>query len=200
MAGPNKRLPTQERKAQILGCAARVFARSNYQKATTAEIAAEAGISEATIYSHFPSKRALFIEILQQMEETTALTLQEEVNKEHDALKVLRNIVGAFHSLMASHPDEVKVKFQAVAQVHDKEIADLLYQDHKKYMRLVRGLIEKGIKQGTVRKLLDIDTIVLLFDGVGAFMHLMHILPFEAQSNEESVLKMVDGIIDSIRA
>jgi AcrR family transcriptional regulator len=51
----------EARAAQILDAAARVFAKKGYQRATTREIAAEAGVAEGTIYNYFKSKRHLLI-------------------------------------------------------------------------------------------------------------------------------------------
>ena len=62
-----QRLPAEERKKQILLCAVKVFARSNYRSARVGDIAAEAGISEAAIYRHFPSKKSIYLEILRHM-------------------------------------------------------------------------------------------------------------------------------------
>ena len=51
---PRRRRPA-ERPAQILDAAERVFNRRGYDRATTREIAAEAGVSEGTLYNYFPS-------------------------------------------------------------------------------------------------------------------------------------------------
>ena len=64
---PQKRLPAEERKKQILKCAVKVFARANYQTTRVADIAAEAGISEAMVYKHFPSKNAIYLDVLKHM-------------------------------------------------------------------------------------------------------------------------------------
>jgi TetR/AcrR family transcriptional regulator len=52
-----KRLTAQA----VLDTACRVFSRSSYRGATTAEIAREAGISEPILYRHFGSKRDLYL-------------------------------------------------------------------------------------------------------------------------------------------
>ncbi len=64
LAGRRERLPAAERRAGVLEAASRVFAQSSYQGATTAEIAAEAGISEPILYRHFGSKRELYLACL----------------------------------------------------------------------------------------------------------------------------------------
>ena len=58
------RLPANERKAQLLDTAARVFAKRGYAGATTAELAEAAGVSEPIIYRHFKSKKDLFIALV----------------------------------------------------------------------------------------------------------------------------------------
>ena len=58
------RMPADARKKQILKCAVKVFAKSNYQAANVADIAREAGISEALIYKYFPSRKEIFLQIL----------------------------------------------------------------------------------------------------------------------------------------
>lgn len=53
------RLSCDERRCAILGAAKRVFARLGFEGAKTKDIAKEAGVSEALIYRHFPSKETL---------------------------------------------------------------------------------------------------------------------------------------------
>jgi AcrR family transcriptional regulator len=50
----------------VLDTACRVFSRSSYRGATTAEIAREAGISEPILYRHFGSKRDLYLACLDE--------------------------------------------------------------------------------------------------------------------------------------
>lgn len=48
------------RRAQIIESARRLFAQKGYAATRTREIAAEAGVNEAMLYRHFPSKEELF--------------------------------------------------------------------------------------------------------------------------------------------
>ncbi len=47
---------------EILTASIEVFSRTNYEKATTALLAKEAGIAEGTLYRYFPTKKDLFLE------------------------------------------------------------------------------------------------------------------------------------------
>jgi AcrR family transcriptional regulator len=60
------RLAAPERRQAIVDAALRVFSEGSYARATTAQIAREAGISEPILYRHFPSKRDLYFACLDE--------------------------------------------------------------------------------------------------------------------------------------
>src|SRR5438874_8001178 len=66
MSATRPRLTAVERRQAVLDTAGRVFSRSSYRGATTAEIAREAGISEPILYRHFGSKRDLYLACLDE--------------------------------------------------------------------------------------------------------------------------------------
>jgi len=67
MAGPppRHRMSAPERREGILRAAREEFARHGFHGAGTAAIARAAGCSEAVIYRHFPSKKALLAAVLE---------------------------------------------------------------------------------------------------------------------------------------
>ena len=66
MSVTRPRLTAVERRQAVLDTACRVFSRSSYRGATTAEIAREAGITEPILYRHFGSKRDLYLACLDE--------------------------------------------------------------------------------------------------------------------------------------
>jgi AcrR family transcriptional regulator len=58
------RLTAEKRRQAVLDTACRVFAKSSYRGATTAQIARESGVSEPILYRHFASKRDLYLACL----------------------------------------------------------------------------------------------------------------------------------------
>lgn len=58
-----ERLAAKDRKTAIVMAALPLFARQGYAETTTKDLARAAGISEALLYRHFPSKEALYEEI-----------------------------------------------------------------------------------------------------------------------------------------
>ena len=60
------RLQAEERRVAIVEAAKPLFARHGFSGTTTNQIARSAGVSEALVFQHFPSKAALYREILLQ--------------------------------------------------------------------------------------------------------------------------------------
>lgn len=192
------RLSAGQRKKQILTAAVKIFARSNFQSARMIDIAVECGISEAAIYKHFPSKKLLYLNILQHMSRRIITFWQEEVDKEPDVIQALKNMSATYYKRMARHPDELRVQFQAIAETSDPEISAHLRQDHIGYMTFIGKVIEKGKQQGKFRKEIDVETISWLFNGVGILMNMTNLLSFKEKFDEDEVLKLTNHIIDSI--
>ena len=60
-----KKLLTERRKNQILDAAMEVFANKGFSAATIPAIAKTAGLAAGTIYIYYPSKRVLFIAVIE---------------------------------------------------------------------------------------------------------------------------------------
>src|SRR5215471_4461999 len=65
------RMTKAERKRQLLAHAKHLFVTQGYHATTTEKIAQAAGVSEPVLYRHFDSKKALFLEVLEEIREAT---------------------------------------------------------------------------------------------------------------------------------
>jgi len=64
MSAPGRtRLPSDERRQSIVVAAVPLFAAKGFNGTTTRELAEAAGVSEALLYKHFPSKETLYLEM-----------------------------------------------------------------------------------------------------------------------------------------
>lgn len=61
-----KRIPAEERRELLLRVARRLFAERGFEGTKTSQIAEQAGVSEALLYRHFPSKEALYRSVLRE--------------------------------------------------------------------------------------------------------------------------------------
>ncbi|HEX6460410.1 MAG TPA: TetR/AcrR family transcriptional regulator [Thermoleophilaceae bacterium] len=60
-------LDAEERRAQILRVAARLFSERNYDAVSTVEVAREAGIARGLVNHYFRTKRDLYVEVVRSM-------------------------------------------------------------------------------------------------------------------------------------
>jgi AcrR family transcriptional regulator len=58
------RLPSKERRQAIVTAVKGTFAEKGFDRTTTRELARAAGVSEALLYKHFPSKESLYVAML----------------------------------------------------------------------------------------------------------------------------------------
>jgi AcrR family transcriptional regulator len=60
------RLPADQRRVQLLDVARTRFSEQGFHATSMDEIAEAAGVTKPVLYQHFPSKRALYVELLEE--------------------------------------------------------------------------------------------------------------------------------------
>src|SRR5688572_16232528 len=60
------RMPADQRRQQLFEVARDRFARQGFHATSMDEIAEAAGVTKPVLYQHFPSKRALYVELLEE--------------------------------------------------------------------------------------------------------------------------------------
>jgi AcrR family transcriptional regulator len=141
------------RRQLILGAAKRCFARHGYNGTTTKSVAAAAAISEALLFKHFPSKAALYAEILsEECEADTALTeLLEREPSTATLVEVIRGMVQHFVEI-ADGPDQEeaqRVRLMVTSHLDDGEFARLLYAKVEKLIGAVFvASLERAVASG----------------------------------------------------
>src|SRR5829696_10366914 len=58
------RLPAEQRRTQLLSVAVEVFGERGFHATSMSEVAEAAGVTKPVLYQHFNSKRALYLEAL----------------------------------------------------------------------------------------------------------------------------------------
>ena len=101
-AAPRKRAGRLASRGVILEAATTLFLRNGYVGSSMDDIAALAGVSKQTVYTHFADKPALFtqlvlgnIEIVEQLVPTITRKLQDVNDLERDLCELARNYLGA---------------------------------------------------------------------------------------------------------
>jgi len=120
------------RRQLILGAAKRCFARHGFAGTTTKSVAAAASISEGLLFKHFPSKSALYAEILaEECEADPALHRLLKLEPSTETLVVLiREMVRHFQHI-SDAPDQQeaqRLRLMITSHLDDGEFARLIYE------------------------------------------------------------------------
>jgi AcrR family transcriptional regulator len=105
------RIKGPERRKRILDAAAEGFATRGYHATSVGQIAEAAGITKPVIYDHFPSKRDLFVALLEQAREELLALGVEAMRADAPPKKRVRSAVEAFFSYVDAHPATARVLF-----------------------------------------------------------------------------------------
>src|ERR1700687_3218123 len=98
-----------ERKRQLLTHAKQLFVTLGYQDTTTEKIAASAGVSEPVLYRHFESKKALYLEVLQEIREATLNRWHNETLGLSDPMAKLHAIADMYLGTTREHAIEFRI-------------------------------------------------------------------------------------------
>ncbi|HVW88170.1 MAG TPA: TetR/AcrR family transcriptional regulator [Gaiellaceae bacterium] len=145
-----KRLTKEERRRAVLDTACRVFSRSSYRGATTAEIAREAGISEPILYRHFGSKRELYLACLDEAW-STFRTLAEQAMA--TAPESCLGAIADAYMVKGKKLRVIDLWIQALNESEDKVIAQAV----RKQIREVRDFFADVIRDGQRRGVIHPD-------------------------------------------
>lgn len=162
---------SQNRRQQIHAAALTCFARKGYHLATMDDIVVESGLSKGTLYWYFPSKRELFVSLLDDSMKQFGDEWQTLVDaSDVGAIAKLEMSLAFFKHEMAKMTPLVDILLEAWALLrHDEEIAARLRKFYLPFVDLMAGIIEDGIEEGVF----DVESpaesamvIVTLFDGI----------------------------------
>ena len=125
------RMTSDLRRQLILGAAKRCFARNGFAGTTTKSVAAAAAISEGLLFKHFPSKAALYAEILaEECEADPDLAhLLGQQPSTATLVELVKGMVGHFLGI-SDGPDEQeaqRLRLMTTSHLDDGEFARLLY-------------------------------------------------------------------------
>jgi len=159
------------RRRQIHEAALTCFGRKGYHQATMDDIVAESGLSKGTLYWYFPSKKELFISLLDDGMQQFGDEWQALIDSpDMGAVQKLKTSLAFFKTEMVKMSPLVDILLEAWALIrHDEDIEARLREFYKPYVDLVAQIIEDGIREGvfSVKSPHDFAVVIVtLFDGI----------------------------------
>lgn len=158
----------QRRKAQLLDCAAELFAEHGYSETRVIDIVHDAGVAKGLFYWYFDNKAALFTDLVVENRERLRRAQIEAIDVDATPLQQIRQGTEASLWFMAE-----RAPFFALLEVENvnREFADVLRVGVDIHTADTRHLIRHGIARGAIR---DDDPELLALGVVGAVGYYGH--------------------------
>jgi AcrR family transcriptional regulator len=144
-----------DRKQQLLAQAKQLFVTLGYQNTTTEKIARAARVSEPMLYRHFDSKKALFLEVLQQIRDATLIRWQAANAEITDPLAKIHAIADSYLGSTREHALEFRIMHRSLVETDDEEILGLLRAFYLDSEAILAQIIAEGQHTGVFRRSLD---------------------------------------------
>jgi AcrR family transcriptional regulator len=175
-----------ERRAQILTAARRVFARQGYHQTGVSDIIHEAGVARGTFYNYFESKRVVFHAVIEDLM-FEVMSVIRPIDVTAPIPEQVRGNLGRIIEA-AMDRDVVRLLFAEAAGI-DEEGNVLLRHFYDQVLLRIEGALETGMAIGWVR---DGDARL----GARCLLGMVKEPLFQAGLRGESV--QVDALIDEM--
>jgi AcrR family transcriptional regulator len=193
--GTRRRAPKQTaevRRETIVEAAIRVFARTSYRAAGTAEIAREAGIAEPTIYRHFDSKRELYLAALGRCGAIVRDEFARIAATTPDAHVALEAMGEWYGHAMETDPDHLRLRQRSLAETDDAEVRAAVHRTYDEILGIIEGVIRRGQEQGSFSRAFPAEGGAWLFLAIGHTMDLARLIGQSPEEYERGCHGMVE--------
>ena len=141
----SSRMPRDERRAQLLTSALEVFVNHGYHGAAMDEIAETAKVSKPVLYQHFPSKRELYLALLESHLDALTKMLVAALNSTSDNKLRVQATMKAYFEFMANDDQAHRLVFESDL-VNDPEVAARLEAFNANYADAIGAVIAEDTK------------------------------------------------------
>ena len=184
----------EARKRQIVEVTLDLIAEYGLRGATMARIAAGAGIRQASLYTHFESRRAILLAALDVVYER--IYASRETPTEENSLERLRQMCDHHLELWATQGEKHHAHqlLEFVSGGRGEGLSEILAEKHLASIEQYAQVVRDGQKEGKVPAYVDPDQVAWLITGwafAGDVSHLMGFKKFLAPNVGEHWLDVI---------
>ncbi|MFF1382619.1 TetR/AcrR family transcriptional regulator [Arthrobacter sp. NPDC058288] len=139
------RLPRDERRAQLLAAAQEVFVANGYHGAAMDEIAETAHVSKPVLYQHFPSKRELYLALLDSHLSALTDLMMGALNSTDDNDERVQAVMRAYYRFIASDDQAHRLVFESDL-INDSDVSSRLETFNKTFADAIARVIAEDTK------------------------------------------------------
>ncbi|MBN2907666.1 MAG: TetR/AcrR family transcriptional regulator [Rhodobacteraceae bacterium] len=187
--------------AQVLEGARDVFLRDGFEGASVDDIARVAGVSKATLYSYFPDKRLLFIEVFRLECDRQTVAALNEIDFTAPVAEVLRQAAGHMISSFLSEFNQAMFRICVAEADRFPDLGAAFYESGPVQLR---EQIAAFLEQATARGDLAVDDMHLAADQFielcKADLYMRRVFRVDQTFGPAQITRVIDGAVTTFLA
>src|SRR5918992_2729356 len=149
--GRKRRMRAPERRQQLLEVARKVFGRRGYHTVTMDAVAREAGVTKPILYDHFPSKRELYLALLELDLATLKERLRDALETPKGNRERIRGSFQAYFDFVDDHAEGFRLLMQE-AVGGEREFREMVIEFRDRLLDQVTEVIVRESRGNLDRK------------------------------------------------
>lgn len=182
---------------QVLHGARKVFMRDGFEGGSVDDIVREAGVSKATLYSYFPDKRLLFLEVAKAECKSQSDAAIAQIEATGDIRQALTQAAGRMVRFFMSDVGMQVYRIVVGESQRFPEIGQDFYNSGPAMVRqMLAQFLTKAVEDGRLR-IDDIDLAADQFPELcKAGLHIQMVLGLRTSVTDEEIDRVIDGAVD----
>lgn len=141
-----------ERRQQILDAALICFSRTGYHQTSMDDLAAELPFSKGLLYYYFPTKRDLFVSLLDNWTKQSLQAWEAMLSPDEDVVAQICKSIQYGVQLVALSSDLARIEFEFYSEVgRDADVSEAFRALFSQFRARIRSILDTGVRSGDLR-------------------------------------------------
>lgn len=141
---PTRRLTGEQRRQQLVTVASALFAERGFSSTTMDDVAEAAGVTKPLLYQHFSSKKALYLELVNEVADRILIAIAEATSQAAGPRSQVEEGLRAYFALVVEDPAGFKLLYDR-DHGGDEELGTAVRQVERALVKAVDPLIDAGL-------------------------------------------------------
>lgn len=147
------RTKSETKRLKILEAASDAFRVTGFERTSMSDICAQAGFSRATLYSYFPSKEELFLEVMLSASQTQVDAIMNALDLTTPNIEESLNRFGQKLLAFIHQPEILALRRLAIAEATRSEFGEVFYARSRKQGEIViSNFLQAAMDAGKLRQ------------------------------------------------
>jgi TetR/AcrR family fatty acid metabolism transcriptional regulator len=166
MTRSGARLRPDERTAELVAASRTLLAEVGYERFLPAAVAQRCGVSEATVYRYFATKRALLVRVAETWFDEILDALDPGVMQQESTYDRLRYVIRYAVEVVRREPTLTRYILNELRPDPDFR-STTIYQLNRRFTGIVRQVLTDAVERGDFRDDVDVELLRdLIFGGI----------------------------------